>query len=171
MKYNLIIFDADGTLRRCTLPGQVCPNRPGQWELLPGVAQTLAGIEWGSPARGRTGLGIASNQAGIARGYLTEELALRMIENTVESAAGFRPVRGSIEICPHGIRDGCPCRKPNPLLLKRLMDFWGAVPEKTLFVGDMESDQQAARGAGCHFRWAADFFAKRQSVPGGPVCR
>ena len=158
VKYDLIIFDADGTLRRCTVPDQVCPNRPDQWELLPGVSRTLGKLKWGSPAAGRTALGIASNQAGIARGYLTGELALRMIEDTVEAAAGFRPVPGSVEICSHGTGDACPCRKPNPLLLERLMDFWGTLPEKTLFVGDMESDRLAALNAGCHFRWAADFF-------------
>ncbi len=158
MNYDLIIFDADGTLRRCTVPGQVCPNAPDQWELLPGVIETLATIDWGSPSRGRAGLGIASNQAGIARGYLTEELARMMLEDTVEAAAGFRPVAGSIELCPHGTREGCSCRKPEPGMLLRLMDFWGTPPEKTLFVGDMESDRGAAVNAGCDFLWAADFF-------------
>ena len=158
MKYDLIIFDADGTLRRCTVPGQVCPNQPGQWELLPGVRETLSGIEWGAPDRGRKALGIASNQAGVARGYLTERLAREMIADTVEAAAGFRPVPGSVEICPHDIADGCPCRKPNPLLIERLMAFWETVPERTLFVGDMESDRQAAINAGCDFRWADAFF-------------
>ncbi len=158
MNYDLIIFDADGTLRRCTVPGQVCPNAPDQWELLPGVAETLAEIEWGAPSRGRTGLGIASNQAGIARGYLSEELARRMLEDTVEAAAGFRPVEGSVELCPHGTREGCSCRKPEPGMLIRLMDFWKTYPEKTLFVGDMKSDRGAARNAGCDFSWAADFF-------------
>ena len=159
MKYDLIIFDADGTLRRCTVPGQVCPNQPGQWELLPGVKETLSGIEWGSPSLGRTALGIASNQAGIARGYLSEEPALRMLEDTVEAAAGFRPVAGSVELCPHGTREGCSCRKPQPAMLERLMAFWGTTPGRTLFVGDMESDRGAALNAGCEFQWAADFFA------------
>ncbi len=159
MKFDLIIFDADGTLRRCTVPGQVCPNRPGQWELLPGVKRTLAAIEWGSPLRGRTALGIASNQAGIARGYLSEQSALKMLEDTVKAAAGFPPVTGSVEFCPHNIREGCSCRKPAPGMLERLMAFWGTVPKRTLFVGDMASDQGAAINAGCEFTWAADFFS------------
>ncbi len=158
MKYDLIIFDADGTLRRCLVPGQVCPNEPGQWEILPGVKETLAGIDWGSPSRGRTALGIASNQAGIAWGYLTEELALRMLEETVKAAAGFRPVAGSVELCPHGTREGCSCRKPQPAMLERLMAFWETTPARTLFVGDMASDREAARNAGCAFRWATAFF-------------
>ncbi len=36
--------------------------------------------------------------------------------------------------------------------------FLGVNPEETLFVGDMESDRQAAENAGCDFVWARDFF-------------
>jgi len=45
--YRLIIFDADGTLRCCTVPGQVCPNADNQWELLPNVKEKLSEIDWG----------------------------------------------------------------------------------------------------------------------------
>ena len=63
--YKLIIFDVDGTLRRCLAPGQVCPNAPDQWELMPNVKETLAEIKWGLPDCGNTAFGIASNQAGV----------------------------------------------------------------------------------------------------------
>lgn len=39
---KLIIFDADGTLRRCTVPGQPCPNKADEWELMPGAKERLA---------------------------------------------------------------------------------------------------------------------------------
>ena len=32
---RLVVFDADGTLRRTTVPGQPCPRASDQWELLP----------------------------------------------------------------------------------------------------------------------------------------
>lgn len=38
---KLIMFDADGTLRRCTVPGQPCPNNPDEWELMPNIKETL----------------------------------------------------------------------------------------------------------------------------------
>ena len=156
---RLIIFDADGTLRHCTVPGQVCPNADDQWELLPNVKEKLSGINWGSPGRGRVAFGIASNQAGIQKGYLTAETAYRLLADTAKAAVGFRPIEGSIRFCPHGKGDGCACRKPRPLMLERLMDFWGVEPEQTLFVGDMESDRQAAENAGCDYKWARAFFA------------
>ena len=62
--YQLFIFDADGTLRRCTVPGQPCPNQPGEWELLPNVVETLHHYDW----RVRD-YAIVSNQGGIGLGY------------------------------------------------------------------------------------------------------
>ncbi len=155
--YGLIIFDADGTLRRCTVPGQVCPNAGDQWELLPGVKEILSGISWGAPGRGRVAFGIASNQAGISKGYLTAETAYRLLMDMALAAVGFRPIEGSIRFCPHGKSEGCKCRKPGPLMLEQLMDFWGVEPEQTLFVGDMESDRLTAENAGCDFKWAREF--------------
>jgi D-glycero-D-manno-heptose 1,7-bisphosphate phosphatase len=156
--HRLIIFDADGTLRCCTVPGQVCPNSDDQWELLPGVEEKLSTISWGSPERGRVAFGIASNQAGIPKGYLSAETAYRLLEDTAKAAVGFHPIEGSIRFCPHGKSEGCACRKPGPLMLEQLMEFWSVEPEETLFVGDMESDRQTAEHAGCDFQWARDFF-------------
>jgi D-glycero-D-manno-heptose 1,7-bisphosphate phosphatase len=158
--YHLIIFDADGTLRRCTVPGQVCPNADDQWELLPGVKEKLFSIRWGAPGRGRVAFSIASNQAGISKGYLTVDTAYRLLADTATAAVGFRPIEGSIRFCPHGKGEGCACRKPGALMLEQLMEFWGVEPEQTLFVGDMDSDRQAAENAGCEFKWAREFFDK-----------
>jgi len=70
----LYIFDADGTLRRCTVLGQPCPNRPDEWELLPGVQKKLATIDWSSNR-----FAIASNQGGVALGFLTLQAAADML--------------------------------------------------------------------------------------------
>ncbi len=166
--YSLIIFDADGTLRRCTVPGQVCPNADDQWELLPNVKENLSGISWGVPGNGRVAFGIASNQAGISKGYLTEETVYRLLVDMATAVVGFRPIEGSIRFCPHGRSEGCKCRKPAPLMLEQLMEFWGVEPEQTLFVGDMESDRLAAENAGCDFKWAWESggFSLRD-YPGG----
>jgi len=156
--YKLIIFDADGTLRRCTVEGQSCPNAPDEWELLPDVKRALAEIDWGSPYAGRVAYSIASNQSGIARGYVTREMARRLLEDMAIEAFGARPGTDMIQMCPHHPDDDCPCRKPKPFMLERLMWSWRLSPRETLFVGDMESDRQAAENAGCDFVWARDFF-------------
>src|SRR4051794_15098562 len=41
---ELVIFDADGTLRYVTVPGQHYPLRPEEWRLMPGVRETLAAL-------------------------------------------------------------------------------------------------------------------------------
>lgn len=152
---RLYIFDADGTLRRTTVPGLPCPNAPGEWELIPGVRERLARVEWGE---GGAHFGVATNQGGVALGYLTLERARSLLVEMVSEAFGVRPPPGSIEICPHAPHAGCPCRKPEPLMLQRLMRRFRVNAEETLFVGDMDRDEEAAARAGTRFMWAKDFF-------------
>ncbi len=154
-RFRLYVFDADGTLRRTTVPGLPCPNRPGEWELIPGVRERLARIEWGE---GRVRFGVASNQGGVGVGYMTLAAARLLLADMVVAAFGVEPPPGSIEICPHAPHLGCPCRKPQPLMLLRLMRRFGAGPGETLFVGDMDRDEGAARAAGTRFMWAHEFF-------------
>jgi D-glycero-D-manno-heptose 1,7-bisphosphate phosphatase len=152
---RLYVFDADGTLRRTTVPGLPCPNAPGEWELIPGVRERLARISWGD---GGAHFGIATNQGGVGVGYLSLDGARELLVEMVVEAFGVRPPRGSIEICPHAPHKGCACRKPEPLMLQRLMRRFGVTKEETLFVGDMDRDEEAARRAGTRFMWARDFF-------------
>lgn len=158
--YKLYIFDADGTLRRCTVPGQPCPNRAGEWELIPGVQDRLAEIDWT-----RTAMGIASNQGGIALGHLTSADAYAMLGAMVTLAFNAWPPVGTIQICPHLPMAGCPCRKPRPQMLHRLMCHWAVDQSETLFVGDQESDRQAAQAAGCDFMIASEFFGNAKGQP------
>jgi HAD superfamily hydrolase (TIGR01662 family) len=159
-KYRLIIFDADGTLRRCTVEGQPCPDAPGEWELIPGVKEKLSKIRWGSPSEGKVGFGVASNQGGVERGYLSEDMARRLLEDMVAAVLDSEPEEGMIEYCPHSPDGGCPCRKPEPLMLQRLMKRWGVSPDETLFVGDQDTDKGAAENAGVDFQWAYEFFGR-----------
>jgi D-glycero-D-manno-heptose 1,7-bisphosphate phosphatase len=152
---KLYIFDADGTLRRTTVPGQPCPNKHGEWELIPGVKERLAAIDWG-PEGAR--FGVASNQGGIGMGYMTHATAHQLLVEMVVEAFGIRPPEGAIEICPHAPHANCKCRKPRPLMLVRLMHRFRVGKSQTLFVGDMERDEEAARRAGVRFLWAHEFF-------------
>jgi D-glycero-D-manno-heptose 1,7-bisphosphate phosphatase len=153
---KLYIFDADGTLRRTTIPAQPCPNKPGEWELIPGVKKRLAEIDWNA---GGARFGIASNQGGVGMGYMTFEAAYGLLAEMVVEAFGVNaPPAGSIEICPHAPHANCACRKPKPLMLTRLMHRFGARRDETLFVGDMDRDEEAAERARVSFVWAREFF-------------
>ncbi len=154
----LIVFDADGTLRWTVIPGQPCPNAPGEWRLLPGVAERLRSLEWGP--RGHK-LGVASNQNGVALGYLSAAMARRLLRETVEEALGFRPEDAAIEMCTCSPDRHCPRRKPEPGMLCSLLARFQLEPRQALFVGDLDIDREAARRAGVAFAWAHDFFGQR----------
>jgi D-glycero-D-manno-heptose 1,7-bisphosphate phosphatase len=151
--HRLFIFDADGTLRRCTIPGQPCPNHPGEWEVILGVRERLSTIDWQV-----NHFAIASNQGGIALGFLSATDARGMLDELVKTLLGRSILADSVAICSHAAAAGCPCRKPEPGMLNRIRSAHGVEREETLFVGDQDSDRAAAERAGVDFAWAKDFF-------------
>lgn len=153
---RLYIFDADGTLRWTTTPGRRYPAADNEWRLMPGVASRLHQIAWNENG---PWLAIASNQNGIAAGELSEDTARRLIEEMLKEALGRIPERTRIELCICDERSACDCRKPAPGLLLRLLDHYKVLPHEALFVGDLDSDAEAARRAGVAFMWADQFFA------------
>ena len=169
---KLYVFDADGTLRGCTVPGQPCPNRAGEWELLPNVRERLAQVAWDE--RAGPHFAIATNQGGVGLGYFSAAEARQLVVDLVEAAFGRRAPAGAIEICTHAPFARCACRKPKGEMIARLMRRFRARPEETLFVGDMETDAEAARAAGCRFQWAHEFFgrgaADERTCAGGEDC-
>lgn len=152
---RLIIFDADDTLRRTLVPGQPCPRAPGEWELLPGVAERMRAIRWGASG---TLLGIASNQDQVAYGLVPEAVARALLVETAIAASGAVPDSACVQLCPHAADARCDCRKPAPGMLLRIMRHCDVRPHATLFVGNGEIDAEAARRAGVRFAWAHDFF-------------
>lgn len=152
---RLFVFDVDDTLRRCVVPGQPCPHRPGEWKLLPGVRERLSAMPWG-----QTGplLGLASNQDHIGYGLLSEQTCRALMETLVDEATDGRATP-RIAFCPHVPEDRCGCRKPAPGLLLGLMAEAGVAPSDTVFVGNADTDALAAARAGVRFVWAHRFFA------------
>jgi D-glycero-D-manno-heptose 1,7-bisphosphate phosphatase len=156
--YDLIIYDADGTLRRCTVPEQVCPFRHGEWELMPGVVEVVRTIH--QNRSGTIEFGIVSNQAPVGKGLIKHAVARQLLVDLAVAAFGMGPIEGMVQFCPHLRSAGCECRKPKPAMLEWAMRINGTSKIHTLYVGDMESDQEAAHAAGCHFMWAWDFFGR-----------
>lgn len=156
---KLVIFDADGTLRRCTVPGQPCPNKDGEWELMPGVKERLANT---AAAR----FAVVSNQGGVGLGHMAEDTAVRLLTEMCDAA--FPRGKGKLVHllwCPHAPKAGCRCRKPSPLLLYQAMIEADALPSETMYIGDMESDREAAQRAGVPFAWAWQFFGWERPEP------
>lgn len=148
----LYIFDADSTLRRCTVKGQFCPNAPDQWEPIHWMQGRLSQIDWSVNQ-----FAIVSNQGGIAHGYMTEPVAMGMLFDLAVLMTGFAPKDGAIVICPHATKAGCACRKPSPQMVWNVLNTFNCSTADTLFIGDLDTDKGAAEAAGVSFQWAWDF--------------
>lgn len=154
----LYIFDKDGTLIRGL--GNRPANTPEEQVVLPGVVEKLAELR----AVGHT-IAIASNQGGVAWGFLTVKEAQALVEDAAEKVGGVDFWR----CCCYDERATSRNpgsryarksyrRKPAPGMLREIMRAAGARPTQTIMVGDADSDQAAATATGCGFVWAADFF-------------
>jgi histidinol-phosphate phosphatase family protein len=152
---RLLLLDRDGTLNRGL--GNRPPNQPDEVELLPGVGHRLhqyAALGWR--------LAIVTNQGGVAFGHQTEAQA----HATHQAVLDALPVTiDASHLCPHHpggtisrYAIDCPNRKPAPGAILEALARFGANAQECLFVGDKDTDQQAAEAAGVPFVWAWDFF-------------
>jgi histidinol-phosphate phosphatase family protein len=154
---HVLFLDRDGTLDRSL--GDRPPNHPGEVELLPGVGSKLrqyAALGWR--------LVIVTNQGGVAFGYQTEA-DMHAVHRAVLDAL---PVAVDASyLCPHHPEGtiaryafACPNRKPAPGAILDALARFGVAAADCLFVGDQESDRQAAEAVGVPFSWAGDFFTE-----------
>ncbi len=163
MSLRCIVFDADGTVRSTTVAGHYFPRRPNEWELRPNVRERFAQIDWSE-----VGFGVASNQAGVALGFLSELMAHQLLVDMSREAFSLVPAMASvwtpqvskpfIQLCPHDPRGMCACRKPMPGMLTRIMAYYDVRPAETLFVGNADTDRAAAQNAGCMYQDESVFF-------------
>jgi histidinol-phosphate phosphatase family protein len=138
-----VILDRDGVLNRRP-PRAEYVRRPDAFEWIPGARQALALLK----EAGYTVI-VVSNQAGIARGVMTESdldaVHARMRAEAAEAGGGV----DAIYHCPHGWDQGCDCRKPAPGMLFQAQRDFELDLTRTPFIGDDERDREAADAAGC----------------------
>jgi len=131
----IIIFDADGTLT----PMRRSATGSAIFELLPGVGEKCLQLR----AEGHT-LAIASNQSPQRpRWEIIQQL------DWTRRAIGAACVRWATTASR---------RKPRPAMIFEILREFDADLDEALFVGDRESDREAAEAAGIEFVWAGEFF-------------
>lgn len=169
-QYILYIFDRDGSL---VLPrsGKKFPENANDWAWIPGRLETVQALVVDQGKK----TAYATNQGGIAFGYMREDEMLQELLR-FGNEGGFDAGR----VCfshPDAIieRYKVPCnvrkditnghaapdtrRKPGPGMLLEIMQELNVSPDETVFIGDREEDEQAARNAGVDFVHADEFFA------------
>lgn len=91
-------------------------------------------------------LAVVSNQAGVARGFYTEQAvhAVNARLSALLEEEEVPPIR--FYVCPHhpDFTGPCPCRKPAVGLLEQATAELGIDPARSWLVGDHVSDVQAA---------------------------
>lgn len=140
---RLVILDRDGVINQ---DSDQYIKSEHEWQPIPGSLDAIAQLN-------RTGLlvGIATNQSGLARGYYGPAELNAMHAKFGRLLGEHQGHWDALRICPHGPDDGCDCRKPLPGMLASLAEELAVSADQVLFIGDSDSDRQAAEAFGCAF--------------------
>jgi D-glycero-D-manno-heptose 1,7-bisphosphate phosphatase len=141
-----VFMDRDGTLTEEV--GYV--NHPRRLRLLPRAAQAVRRLNEAGIAAV-----VVTNQAGIARGYFSEEVLQAVHATLLAQLKDEGAHLDGIYVCTHHPTEGaspyrldCDCRKPRPGLIHRAAADHGLDLRRSALVGDRPSDLLAARAAG-----------------------
>lgn len=141
-----LFIDRDGTLTEEV--GYV--NHPKRLRLLPRSAQAIRRLNESGIAAV-----VVTNQAGVARGYFSEEVLAAVNTVLVARLKEEGAYLDGIYVCIHHPTEGeppyrvvCDCRKPKPGLLQRAAADHGLDLSRSTLVGDKPSDLLAARAVG-----------------------
>jgi D-glycero-D-manno-heptose 1,7-bisphosphate phosphatase len=146
LETQAVIFDRDGVL----IQNLGFVHRLEQIHWVDGALELLRVL------RERSVLAlVATNQSGVARGYFGLDDVNLIHARLASDAAAKGGEIAAFEVCPH-LASGsvppynvaCECRKPKPGMLISLVHRFGLDPGKVTFVGDQETDLQAAKAAG-----------------------
>jgi D-glycero-D-manno-heptose 1,7-bisphosphate phosphatase len=145
LRRGAVIFDRDGVLNEDV--GYA--HRPEQIVWVAGARNAIRAVN----DAGLFAM-VATNQAGVARGYYGEEdvRALHRWMNSDLARSGAHI--DAFEYSPYHIngvveayRRESPCRKPGPLMIQNLLARFSVDRARVLMVGDKESDLAAASAA------------------------
>ena len=150
-----VLFDRDGTL----VVDVPYNGDPSKVVLMPGARQALDRLrDAGIPT------GVVSNQSGIARRLVTRA-QVEAVNRKVEELLG---TLGPWAVCPHGVDDGCACRKPAAGLVLQAADALGVDPRRVAVVGDIGADMEAARAAGARGVLVPNHATRPEEIAAAP---
>lgn len=137
--------------------------------ILPGAAETVRLLN-----TARVPVIVVTNQAGVARGYLTERKLLVIHQAFLDRFAAAGARIDAIYYCPHhpelGVppyRRSCGCRKPAPGMLARAARDFGVDLAASMMVGDSPRDAGAGFAAGC----GDVYYTGGKTDEAEPACR
>ena len=141
-----VFMDRDG----CLIEEMGYINHPSRVRLLPRTPSAVARLN-------RAGIAavMATNQAGIARGYFSKETLEAVNAEVERQLADHGANLDALYVCTHlppagraPYRGACECRKPKPGLLLRASAEMSLDLSRSVMVGDKPSDIGAGQAAG-----------------------
>jgi D-glycero-D-manno-heptose 1,7-bisphosphate phosphatase len=140
---KVIFIDRDGVINK-KAPRAEYVKSWDEFEFIPGSIEALMLL-----VEHDYKIFIVTNQAGIARGAMTER-DLKKIHANLEKELEKHNVKiEGIYYCPHGWNEECECRKPKPGMFFQAAREHDLDLTKSIFIGDDERDLQAGDAAGC----------------------
>ncbi len=137
----MIILDRDGVIN-FESPEYI--KAPEEWHAIPGSLEAIARLN-----KAGHQVVVMTNQAGVGRGYYSEEMLKRIHQKFQEQLSALGGHVERIYYCPHHPDDDCVCRKPKPGMLKQIEQDFHIDLTTCLVIGDSWRDIQAARAMGC----------------------
>ena len=151
-------IDRDGTVTQSVA---YYITKPSQVELEEGAAEAIRLLR----SKGFL-IVIITNQAGVARGILTEDDLAAIHTAMREKLAALNADVDAIYYCPHhpeGLIERysgeCSCRKPKPGMMLRAAKDLGIDLKASVMIGDAERDVASGKAAGCE-----TFLVKRKPL-------
>ena len=148
MKRPALFMDRDGTISEEV--GYV--NHPSRFRLFPYSADAIKLLN----DNGWLAI-LVTNQAGVARGYFSEDVIIRVHEQLRSDLHNASAELDAIYYCAHHpsvgeppYRFDCDCRKPKTGLIDRAAADFEIDLERSWMVGDRYGDVELARNAGLH---------------------
>jgi len=137
-----IFIDRDGVIN-CRRPGDYVLDWP-QFEFMPGIRRALKQLSsLGLP------MIVISNQAAVGKGLLDLAGLREITAKMYRALAADGTLLTAAYYCTHKPDENCACRKPKPELLFRAADDFKVDLSRSIFIGDSETDVQAAYAVGC----------------------
>lgn len=132
---NLIILDRDGTLIE-NVPYLKDPDK----------IKFLDGVVYGLQLAQSKGFKfvVATNQSGINRKLININDVNKIHNEITKILLNFGVEMSDFIFCPHIPENECRCRKPNNLMIEKIIEQKKISRNKVVFIGDMMTDALAA---------------------------
>ena len=140
-----VLFDRDGTLLNGLEPAQFYSDFTEKY-LKNGTLDLLKKL-----FDANYQIGVITNQPAVGNGHLSYQEMLNVNRKFLEVLGRNGIKVKAFSICSHGWNDNCDCRKPRPGLMYEVQHLLDLNWSSTLYVGDMERDEDLAREVGCGF--------------------